>query len=438
MSQPTREEISAIRNGKAERPDSATQFASLLNKASGAEAEQAPQAPATPNTPTEGPFAGKMLDSMTGAVVDPANKPEPIEGQDFKQGSQVAPFIKQLKTDLEASRAEAAAAKRELEEARKTGSPSEQAVAKEEYERLKMEFESTKNKALTYEQEIEQERTKSKDLQGKLAQLSLDFDPDFQERYIRPFETSQNQLYEMVDGLADSPQVADRIKGTILSALGAPNAQQFYSTLKQVKEEDPDNYALYLPEVNKMRHLLMDRLTAMSNHDQTIQKLKTESYSTRERTVPQSMQALDLARQEIALSEPDLERHLQSPEHANYMKMQGIDVSKIELELRESIRKSHVQGQLDPALLKFAAEGARKRQVQPFIEYANKRAQELEVENKGLREQLDSLRGSTSPRGFTGNPGGDQRQVAPPPSRNEIRRMSGEERAERMKLNIPS
>lgn len=436
MAQPTREEISAIRQGASRAPDASTQFASLLNKASGAEAEQVTETPTSSTTPTEGPFAGKVLDKMTGAVLGAPNgiKEEP----EIKPDSKIAPYIRELKDELYSVKGELSNAKKELEEAKKTGTPADQAIAKEEYERLKLEVESTKTKALSYEQQIEQERAKSKDMEGKLAQLSLDFDPDFQERYIRPFETSQNQLYEMVDGLADNPQVADRIKGTILSALGAPNAQQFYATLKQVKEEDPDNYALYLPEVNKMRHLLMDRLTAMQNHGETIQKLKTESYSTRERTVPQSMQALDLARQEIALAEPDLEAHLNSPEHANYMKMQGIDVSKIELELRESIRKSHIQGQLDPKLLQFAAQGARKMQVQPFIEYANKRAQELEIENKGLREQLEGLRGSTTPRGFTGAPGGDQRQVAIPPTREQIRRMSGEERQNAMKLNIPS
>jgi hypothetical protein len=433
MAQPTREEIADIRKGASRPPDAATQFATLLNSAQGAEAEQAAETPTTPATPSEGPFAGKVLDSMTGAVLG-ADKKEP----EVNPESKIAPYIRELKDELYGVKGELAAAKKELEEAKKTGTPDEQAIAREEYERLKLEAENAKTKALTYEQQIEQERNRGKELEGKLAQLSLDFDPDFQEKYIKPFETSQSQLYEMVDGLADNPQVADRIKGTILSALGAPNAQQFYSILKQVKEEDPDNYALYLPEVNKMRHLLVDRLTAMQNHDQTLQKLKTESYSTRERTVPEAMKALLLARQEIALKEPDLERHLQSPEHANYMKMQGIDVGRIESELHESIRKSHLQGQLDPKLLEFAAQGARKLQVQPFIEYANKRAQELEVENKQLRDQLDSLRGSTTPRGHTGAPGGDQRQVMTPPSREEIRRMSGEERQRRMMANLPS
>lgn len=433
MAQPTREEIAAIRQGKSAAPDAATQFASLLNSAQGAEKEQAVETPTMPSTPPEGPFAGKALDSMTGAVLG-ADKKEP----EINPDSKIAPFVRELKEDLFKTKGELAAAKKELEEAKKTGTPQEQAIAKEEYERLKLEAESAKTKALSYEQQIEQERNRGKELEGKLAQLSLDFDPDFQEKYIRPFESSQRNLYEMVDGLADNPQVADRIKGTILSALGAPNAQQFYSILKQVKEEDPDNYALYLPQVNTMRNLLVDRLTAMQNHDQTIQKLKTESYTTRERTVPEAMKALSLARQEIALREPDLERHLQSQEHLNYMKLQGIDVGKIETELHESIRKSHVQGQLDPKLLEFAAQGARKLQVQPFIEYANKRAQELEVENKQLREQLDSLRGSTTPRGHTGAPGGDQRQVMTPPTREEIRRMSGEERQRRMAANLPT
>jgi hypothetical protein len=299
MSQPTREEISAIRKGESRPPSASTTFAGLLNKASDGGTvipDRVEETPTSPAVPSEGPFAGLALDKETGAVIDPSKRPEPAEGKDFKEGSPVAPFIKELKAERDNLKNELATARKELEAAKQGGSQQEQAVAKEEYERLKMDFESTKTKATTYEQQIEAERTRAKDLEGKLAQISLDFDPDYQEKYIKPFENTQRSLFEMVDGLADDQSSADRIKGSILNALGAPSTAQFYAILKQVKDEDPSNYAMYLPQVTGMRNLLIDRITAQQNHEQTIQKLKTEGYSSRERTAPEAFKALDLAR----------------------------------------------------------------------------------------------------------------------------------------------
>lgn len=437
-----------MRNGKAPKPDATTQFSSLLsglkaNQESAPPAQQQPQQSAQIEqegsfTPSEGPFAGKVLDKITGAVLSQPSSGDLVEGVDFKKGSKVTEHFDKLKADANAARQEALAAKQELEELRKTGTPQEQAVAKEEYERLKSEHQSLSDQRKQYEEELQKVKDQNKDLSGKLAQLNLDFDPDFQETYVKPFETIQTRLLKKINGLSENRQQADRIASIINNAVSAGDDEGFYATLRQLKDEDPDNYGGYVSDSQAIRDLLIGRIEAMRNHEKTIQGLKQQSYSTRERTVPEAFRAFEEVRQDIATQEADLEARLATSEFKNFLKSQQIDPDQIERQLRDAIRASHTSGTITKELLQYAAQGARKLQVQPLVSYSTQRAAQLEKENQELREQLNSLRGSSTAGTRAGFSQGNQQEILTPPTPAQVRRMSAADRQNAMRQGMPS
>jgi hypothetical protein len=426
---PSKEEIAAIRTGKADAPPN---FENLLQSV----ADSKP--PALDNNRPDTPTARQEP-----AVTPPAQQQgQQTQEPDLPQDA--SPKARESWDNLKKKHSETVTTlKKELDEARaklnesiKTGTPTEQAVAHEEYEKLKGDYSVTQSKLSQYEIDLKLEREQRekiqqelKDKESKLARLSLDFDPDFQERYVKPFDSLQTKLAKEVKVMSDSKQVADQVNAAIYHAVQQGDDEAFYEGMRALREIDPQNYGTYAVKVQGMRDLLIDRLKAMENHEATAQQLRSESYRTRERTVPEVTRKLYEVRQDIGTAEAALEAQLTSEPFRNFLKQQNIDPDNINAQLDQAVRQAHTTGEVSKELLYFAAQGARKLQITPLVSFIKDQNEALTRERDELKAQLDSVRGSSSQGRPLNGQGGAFEPLAPPArSASEIRRMRPEDR----------
>lgn len=427
---PTTQEISDLRKQSATKPSAAESFGSLISKLE-QEGGVTEIAPATQQEAAVSLSAGPLTIPSTDEIEPPHGvSPKALDSWKVLKASRDS-----IASERDAARKELQEARAKLEQAQSTGTPNQQAVAQEEYDKLKNEVTTYQSKTSQYENDLKAEREQRQkieaelqDKNSKLSKLSLDFDPDFQERYIVPFTNVQNKLSREVKAMTDTAQQADQVNTAIYAAIQQPNDDEFYKGLRQLKQIDPENYASYAPKVQQMRDLLIDRLSAMENHEKTAQSLRAESYKTRERTVPEVTRRLTEVMQDIETATQPLTEQLRSEPIRNFLKSQNIDQDQINSRLEKAVRDSHSTGEISKDLLYFAAQGVRHEVTTPFTAYMKSQADTLQKENAELKAQIESMRTSQGGRPMNGNGGAFQALQPPSYTPNEIRRMTSEQR----------
>lgn len=392
----------------------------------GAQPETASEAPVVPATPPQ----GSSLLSL------PQESPKDVELPDGSS-TKAADSFRTVKTQRDAFqqerdqiKAELETARRELEATKASGTKVEQIEANETYLALKKESEQFKSRVGQYEQELGEERKKREEYEGKLAKYSLADDPEFQERYERPFKDLERDIVDRIQGLnADAPDHARKVMGMLGAALSEVTDQDFYAGLGRVRNLDPDNYPLYLSDAQALRRLGKAKEAAMESHQQTRQQLREESAKNRERTIPDVFRVLDEVTGRIKQDEAPLEEALNSPQYEEFLKKQGIDPRAVDNLLREAVKASHLEGRPTAELIALAAQGARKEKLKPWLATVEPQRKALEEENKRLKDELAAMRGGQSFRPSGGAPGAsngtsEKRSF----TREEFNAMSAEDR----------
>lgn len=390
--------------------------------------EKAPESPVVPSEPqtllplpqtgSEASWEDLQLPEGTSAKANDGFKAVKEKARVFEQERN------QLKNELETAR-------KELEEAKASGTKLEQIEAHEAYQALKRETEQFKTRVTKYEQDLEVERKQREEAQSKLARYSLADDPDFQERYERPFQALEQDIIERIQGLnADSPAQVQKVLNALAMALGEGKDQDFYAALGRVRNLDPDNYALYLSDVQALRKMGKAKQVAMDNHQQTLKQLREEGARTRERTVTDVYRVLDEVTSRIRVDEGELEKAMNTPQYQEFLKQNGVDPNAVDMLLRDAVKQSHLEGRATPELIALAAQGARKEKLKPYLALVAPQLQTLQEENTRLKNELATLRGGQSFKPAGGAPGGQSSEVIRrPESREAWNSMSPEERA---------